>query len=700
MKKHQSHSRRVHAIVLSLAVAATQPGWAAGSDPFFDLDLKEVLNLEITSVSKKPQTVSQAAAAVFVITSDEIRRSAATTLPELLRMAPGIQVAQISSNAWAVSARGPKGRFTNKLLVLMDGRSVYTPTFSGVYWDVQNTDLGDIDRIEVIRGPGAALWGANAVNGVINIITKPAAATRGGALTLGAGDEEKAFGSVRYGGEAGEIGHWRVYAKGFERDGSVIRSNAAPGDDDWRQHRLGFRGDLAPGGRDTLTLQGDYYGGRSGESSLLNSFAPPYNLLVGTTQKVSGWNLLGRWQRELSASDSFTLQGYVDHSFRDWPARLTETRDTYDLDFQYRTQRWADHDVVLGAGYRLSRDEMGTSFSGIPADSVQFATFSPTAARRQLLSAFVQDDIILLPRKLILTLGTKLERNDYTGVEHQPNLRLLWTPNEAATIWGAVARAVRTPSRIEREGVVNFTVVPPGSARNPAPLPALVAAPAHVGSEILIAYEAGWKQRLTPALSIDAAVFYNDYEKLRTGRFGLATCQPSGAAPLACFLLPGQTHVLQPSPLANDGSGRSYGVELAVDWRLRSDLRLQLAAAWSSMFMHEPGGAFTTDAEQNFAKFDGALRLAWNPRPDTDVDLALRRVSRLPEITDGIGAPEIPAYTQVDARLAWRPVRSLELALVGRNLLPGRHAEFASELLDVPVMQFERSVFGQINWKF
>jgi iron complex outermembrane receptor protein len=689
-------------IAFGLASAfAAQMACAADADPFFDLDLKEVLDLEITSVSKKPQTVSQAAAAVFVITSDDIRRSGATNIPELLRMAPGIQVGQISSSVWAVSARGMDGRFTNKLLVLMDGRSVYTPTFSGVYWDVQDTVLADIERIEVIRGPGASLWGANAVNGVINIITKAAAATQGGMVTVGAGDEERGFASLRYGGKLGEVGHWRLYAKGFARDATVIEASGAPGHDDWRQQRTGFRTDFAPGPRDTVTVQGDAYRGHSGESSLLNTLAPLFNTLVGTTQKVSGWNLLGRWQRDVSATDSFTLQGYCDHTYRDWPAHLTDQRDTYDLDFQYRTRRLPEHDLVMGAGYRFSHDSLGPSLSGVPTDAIQFASFSPASASRELFSAFIQDDITFVADRLILTLGSKLEHNDDTGLEIQPNARLLWRPSDTATVWGSVARAVRTPSRTDSSGLINLTVVPPGSPRNPSPLPVLVQAPANVVSETVIAYEAGWKQQLTQAFSVDLAVFYNDYDRLRTGRFDAPVCQPSGLpVTLGCFFLPGQTHILQPTPFGNQAAGRSHGAELSADWRPRPDLRLRLSLTQFSMLISAQDKTFSTDTEQGFAKLLGSLRLAWNPRPDTDVDLWLRYSSGLPEVTAGIGAPAIPAHTELDLRLAWRPTHNVELAIVGRNLLQGKHEEFPSELLDVPLMQMERSVFAQINWKF
>ncbi len=699
MKPTLSQSHWMRAMVFG-AVSASVPlaSWAASDDLFFDLDLKEVLNLEITSVSKKPQTVSQSAAAIFVITADDIRRSGATTIPDALRMAPGIQVGQISSNVWAVSARGLDGRFTNKLLVLMDGRSVYTPSYSGVYWDVQDTILADIERIEIIRGPGASLWGANAVNGVINIITKSAAATQGGLAQIRTGGEERGTISMRYGGTLGEVGHWRIYAKGSDRDESVIEALGSAGHDQWRQNRMGFRTDFAMSGRDTVTVQGDYYTGRSGETSVLNFLTPPYNALAGTTQSVSGWNLLGRWQREVSATDSFTFQSYIDHTYRDWPVHLKEDRDTFDMDFQYRTKRFTGHDLVMGAGYRYGRDQMAVSVTGIPANTLQYATFSPAAASRKLSSVFIQDDITLVPERLILTLGTKLEHNDYTGLEHQPNARLLWTPGDGSTVWGAVARAVRTPSRLDDGGLINQTVLPPLSSRNPLPLPVLLQGFSVVGSESLIAYEAGWKKQLTSSLSMDLAAYYNVYDELRTGNFVTPVCQPSGLPAPACLFVPGQTYVVQPVQGANKATGHSQGIELATDWRALPNLKFQLALSRYSMVIKEEGNSFSTDREGSVPKQQASLRAAWNPRADIDVDLWLRRVGKLSDLGESI--TPIPAYTGLDLRLAWRPEKSIELSLVGRNLLKKLHAEFVSEALDVPPMLIERSIYGQISWKF
>lgn len=696
-------NKRLVAVLLGMAFGPCHVANAA-DDPFFDLELTEVLNLEITSVSKKPQTVSQAAAAIFVITSDDIRRSGARTIPDVLRMAPGIQVGQISNNVWGVSARGMNGRFTNKLLVLIDGRSVYSPSFSGVYWDVQDVMLPDIERIEVIRGPGASLWGANAVNGVINIITKSAAATQGTLVEASTGSDEQFTTAVRHGGKVGDVGHWRVYAKGFDREGSFIEQTGAPGNDAWRQQRAGFRIDLSPSSRDAMTVQGDVYSGRSGETATLNSLTPPYNRIVGTTQQLSGANLLGRWQREVSTTDSFTLQGYFDRTERDWPAHVNEDRDTVDVDLQYRTRRFSGHDLVFGAGYRHSRARLLPSRTGIPGGTLDYGLFNPTSLKHNLYSIFVQDDITLMPKTLVLTLGTKLEHNDYTGNEHQPNARLLWTPSETTSLWGSVARAVRTPSAMDGNGTGTY-VIPPLSATNPAPFPLRYDVLAVPGSESVLTYELGWKQRVTSALSFDLALFHSEYKDLRTTeRFAVTSCPvgnflgplPGPAGLCAIGFVPSYIYVN--AQLGNQADGRSSGMELAADWRPLSNLRFQFA--WTGLRMEIDARPETTatDGSSTAPQHQFSLRTAWNPRSDIDVDLWLRHVGKLNKV--GVYDVSVKAYTEADLRVAWRPQKNLELALVGRNLLHKRHVEFVSEAADVPVMAVERAVYGQLSWRF
>ena len=690
-------ARRLLALCLASALLP-QLASAADADPFLDLNLKEVLGLEITSVSKKPQTISQAAAAVHVITSDDIRRSGAATIAEALRLAPGLQVAQLSASAWAIGARGLTGRFANKLLVLMDGRSVYTPTFSGVYWDVQDTVLADIDRIEVIRGPGASLWGSNAVSGVINIITKSAAATQGTQVWAAAGDEERGLGAARVGGRLGELGHWRAYAKAFERDGSVLQDSGTDGNDNWRQQRMGWRADLTPGAGHSVTVQGDLYRGHSNESTVFNRLTPPYKSVAPSRQQVSGWNMLGRWQHDLSQTDSFTLQATLDDTDRDWPAHLDESRQSFDLDFQYRTRRQPGHDLVFGAGWRHSRDRTSPADTGPASGALPYATLQPQSARRSLASLFVQDDITLRERELILTLGAKLEKPDDAGWKVQPNLRLLWTAKEDTTLWASAARAVRTPSRIDRDGQVIQTVFAPGSQDNPLPLPVVLQTRGTAGTETMVAYEVGWKQRVSPTVSVDLALFSNRFSHLRTVGYAELSCQPSGALVSAgCFMMPRQTHAVQWVRAANDAEGRSHGFELAATWRALQQLRIDFSVAQVKTRIVELPGQGTTDREKGAPERQWGLRAAWTPRADLDFNLQWRRVGRLEEPAVGMS---IPAYAELDLRLAWRPTSALELAVVGRNLLDKRHAETASELLDLPQMQIQRAWQAQLSWKF
>ena len=682
--------------LLAGAMTIAGPG-IASDEAFFDLELTEVLQLEITTASKKPQAVSQAAAAVFVLTADDIRRSPATTIPDLLRGVPGIQVSSIGSSVWAVSARGMDGRFTNKLLVLIDGRTVYSPTFSGVHWDVQDTVLEDTERIEVIRGPGATLWGANAVNGVINIITKAAAATQGTQVSALAGREEKVLASARHGGALGSVGHWRVYAKTRRNDATRLADTMIAGDDDWHQSRVGFRIDLSAGDDDAVTMQGDYYRGRSGENTIVNALSPPYASLVATDQKLSGGNLLTRWQHTLSVSESFTLQAYFDHGQRDWPAHLDERRNTYDTDLQFRSERFAGHDLVAGIGYRYSKDSVAPSLTGIRADALQYGALDASSGHR-MLSAFIQDDIALLPDRLVLTVGTKIERHDGDDEDLQPNLRLLYTPSDRTTVWASVARAVRTASRIDRGGRVNQTVLTPASTQNPLPLPVVIQASGDVGSEHLTAVEAGLKQRFDQRISADLALFYNRYRDLRAGRFATPACQPSGAPMPEClFLFPDTTHVLQRAEMGNGARASSRGLELSVDWRAHRKLAMRAGYSFLKLSIEEPEDLFATDREGTSPRHQGYFLVSWSAGGNSEVDALVRHVGRLDAPAPGV---EVPSYTELDLRLAWRPRRDLELAVAGRNLLHASHAEFVSELGDMPALEVECSVFGQLRLSF
>lgn len=668
---------------------AAMPVWAASTqadDELFDLSLGELLNLEVTSVSKKAQPVSKAAAAIFVITNEDIRRSGVTSIPEALRMVPGIQVAQVDANKWAISARGFNRRFSDKLLVLMDGRSVYTPLFSGVFWDAQDTLLEDIDRIEVIRGPGSTLWGANAVNGVINIITKSAADTQGGLISAGVGDQERGYAGLRFGDSFGDLGHYRVYAKYFDRDGNQAAATGKETADDWDQARAGFRMDLEFGDRDDLTLQGDVYQGESGDTVTNPTFTPPYLELSNRDQDLSGFNLLARWNHRVSAVEHFSLQTYFDSTHRDLNY-LEEDRYSFDIDFEYRILRFPGHDLLVGVGYRRSSDDLENSTR---------LQMTPDERDDDLFSGFIQDDIALVPGRWSLVLGSKFEHNDYTGFEYQPNARLLWTPDAQRSLWASVTRSVRTPGRADRDLRHLSRVIPPGTSENPAPLPLAVYAQGDDGndSEVLMAYEAGFKFQASNEFSIDVAAFYNDYDDLRSLEQTDATCEPAGMLP-TCLFNPLTTNLAVDAVLGDAGSGSAHGFEVATDWHPARHWRLQGAYSYLDNDVDASGNARVDELIGGNPMHQLSVRSWYNPRPDVDLDLWLRYVDE-----SSYGAVSIDAYTELDARIAWRPNKHTEFAIVGRNLLDSAHAESYSELNDILFLEIERSAYLQLRLDF
>lgn len=674
--------RRFAGIALFLAVTVPAVPAAGDSSPrgteeLMALSLEELMQVEVTSVSRTSQKVSDAAAAVFVITQEDIRRSGATTIPDLLRMVPGLQVARINASQWAVSARGFNDRFSNKLLVLIDGRTVYTPLFSGVFWDSQDTMLEDIDRIEVIRGPGATLWGANAVNGVINIITKSAADTVGGLAVAGGGSEERGFGTLRYGAKLGSETFGRIYAKYCDRGASELSSGGSASDQ-WHGGRWGFRVDSRLTPRDTVTAQGDMYYGQNDQILNLASLTPPYSQQVDDETPIFGGYALTRWRRTFSPTADLALQLYFNHDdFHN--LTIDDDRDTYDLDFQHRFAWGERQRIIWGGGYRRTQDGFGPRF-------ITYA--DPPNRGDNLFSFFLQDEISLVGDELRFIAGSRFEHNDYTGFEVQPTGRLIWAPTPHVTFWGAVSRAVRTPSRAEADGRINQPVIPPGGPGNPGTTPLLMSM---IGdhdytSEELIAYEIGHRMQVTPAFSYDLAAFYNVYHDLRTLEPGAPFVETS----------PPPAHTTAPLYLANKMNRDAFGVELAVDWRLREWWRLQGAYTWLKLALHhtdQSGDTFSLrvegDSPRNQLSLRSAMDLPWH----LELDLWGRYVDSLP-------TQKIPSYVTFDARLAWKPVKSLEVALVGRNLADSPHPEFVPELVNTIQTEVERSVYGKVTWRF
>lgn len=604
------------------------------------LSIEELMEIDVTSVSRRAERLNEAAAAIIVITQEDIRRSGVTSLPEALRLVTSLHVARQNQRDWAISARGFNITRANKMLVLVDGRSVYTPLFSGVFWDVQDTLLEDVERIEVIRGPGATLWGANAVNGIINIITKRAADTQGGLVTAGAGNEERGFGAVRYGGTLGESGHYRVYGKYFARDSLVLANGSDARDPSW-MGQGGFRADWSASKRDAFTLQADAYTGRTGEP-------------LRDDTNLDGGNLLGRWSRHLGEDSNLELQVYWDRTHRYIPDLFEEHLDILDLDFQHRLPAAERHDLVWGFGYRWHHDRVGNS------DAVGFF---PPRRDFDLFSFFVQDEVSLLDDRLAVIAGTKLEHNDSTGFEVQPSLRAAWKASERRTLWAALSRAVRTPTRVDEDVVVFF---PDGS-------PMLKGSRAFESEEVL-AYELGYRIQPHPELLLDVAGFYNVYDDLRSQ-------EPLGSAP-------------SPRVLLNNLEAETWGLELRANLQLVPGWRVQAAYAWLEKDLRlDPGSRDPLGglAEGNDPEHRASLRSFFNLPGGFELDGWLRYVSALP-------SPAVDAYTELDLRLGWQASDALELSLVGQNLLHGSHAEFgpATPLRE----EVERGFYGKVTWRF
>jgi len=641
------------------------------------MSMEDLMNLQVTSVSKRTQKVADAAAAIFVITQEDIRRSGATSIPEALRLVPGLEVARIDQNKWAIGSRGFNGRFDNKLLVLIDGRSVYTPLFSGVYWNVEDVMLEDVDRIEVIRGPGATLWGANAVDGVINVITKKAKSTQSAVVTAGAGTEERAAGGVRYGGKLGDNTYYRAYTKYFDWGPSSYPSGMTA-HDGWDALRGGFRADWTPAGANSLTLQGDIYRTRFNETLTVASLSAPYSNTFPNDGKYSGGNILGRWNHT-SEGSSMSLQMYYDNTTITDHSLFGDHQNILDIDFQHGFHVGDSQQFVWGVGYRSIRDKNNPSFT---------VSLQPNQVTLNQFSTFLQDEISLVDNRLQITLGSKFERNEFTGFEIEPNARLLWnlTPNQS--IWTAVSRAVRTPALTEEGLRLNSQVIPPGTPANPTPLPAVVAVfgSHQFNSEDLLAYELGYRVQATSNVSLDIATFYNNYSNLRTAEPGAPFVEGS----------PAPTDIVIPFVAGNKMSGGTYGVELFADWKVIPKWRLVGSYSYLQMDIHKNRDSQDPTPDNPNGS---SPRHQWYLRSSIDLpkhfeqDTTLRFVDQLPSLN-------VPSYYSLDAHLGWRPVTKLEISIGGQNLLNNWHFEFMPDFVNTSPTVVKRSIFGSITWKF
>ncbi len=691
----RSHQRRKRFLsrkatslaAISILMASSQPCWAAHSN-ITALSLEELLAVEITSVSKKSEKATEAPAAVFVINQDDIKRSGATTIPEVLRMVPGLQVARIDANKWAVSSRGFNGFSSNKLLVLMDGRTMYNPLFSGVLWDTQDTMLDDIERIEVIRGPGASLWGANAVNGVINIISKHSADTQGGLLTAGTGTEEQGFGSIRYGAKVNDHTTYRVYGKNFSRS-DLESADGSNANDDWHQARGGFRLDsvAAPDSPYSFTIQGDGYNGYSDATTNIPDATSPYlSTDISNPSNVRGANLLTRLTKKEKDNSEMSLQAYYDRE-RNNDLVLGDDRGTGDIEFQHRFHATEKQELTWGLGYRYSHNTLENS---------QTISFAPTSRSDMLFSAFVQDEITLVEDLFRLTLGSKFEHNDFTGYEVQPSGRLLYTPHKHHTFWAAVSQAVRTPSQADRDVRISSALVPTNfliAAGHPYPFAANELAEITISgneefkSEKLTAYEIGYRTQVHERLAFDATAFFNDYSRLRTIPLaGGSIITPTGN--------PAYFYQLDYKD-GNDMKGNTYGFELVADAKPLDWWRLQLAYTFLRMDLHETGQGLYAgeDAEGESPRNQISLRSMMDLSPTITLDTWLRYVDNLP--TYGIDS-----YVAFDARIGWQLNPQVELSLVGRNLLDNAQPEFGALYINIIPSEIPRSVYAQVRMTF
>ncbi len=618
------------------------------------LPFEELVNVKVTTVSKKPESLFESASAVYVVSGEDIRRSGYTTIAEALRLAPGMQVARLGSHEWAISARGFGGLYANKLLVLVDGRSVYTPLNSGVNWDTVDTLLADVDRIEVVRGPGGTLWGANAVNGVINIITKSAKETQGFYAEAGGGTLERAFGSIRYGGKS-ETVSYRVYANYLER-GEFDLADGHSANDDWRKGQGGFRMDWEPIGQNLFTLQGDIYSGTENKQALETDFL--------------GGNLLGRWTHEYADEDQSELQVYYDRFERN-PGAL-QIIQTFDVNLQHRFGLGERQEFIVGAGDRLINDHLEATTNG---------RFRPESRTVNLPSLFIQDDISLLPDLLRLTLGTKVEHHYFSGWEVQPNIRLLWTPHEKHTVWASASRAVRTPSRSEHDVRADFLVVP-GTP------PTVFAADmrGRVESEDVLAYELGYRIQPIERVSVDLATFYNVYKNF-------ATFEPRDPF---TETNPPPTHIVFPFEVRNKAHGETYGAELSARWQATDWWRFDASYTYLQIQLHAP---HSKEVSAEFAEKESphnqvAFRSVMNLPKNTELDCVVRYVDSIPGF-------QVPSYIALDVRLAWKPSPNWEIAVVGQNLLDDRHPEFGGvATVRQDAWEIPRGFYGKLTCRF
>ena len=660
----------------SLDQSPNQSSNQSGPNPLKDLSLGQLGNIQVTTQTKAPVEVWKTTAAIYVITQDDIRRAGITTIPEALRLAPGVEVTRIDSNKWSIGIRGFGSRLDRDVLVLMDGRSLYTPLLAGTYWEVQDTVIEDIDRIEVIRGPGGITWGPNAVNGVINIITKSAKETQGALVSGATSTFQRGFGTIRYGAQnaSGSLAY-RVYAKGFDRGAQYHTDH--DNYDAWRSQQAGFRADWTSSPRDSFTFQGDIYRERAGETVTAVNYAPPYQQTVEGDMRLSGGNLMMHWTRTFSPGKDIQIQAYYDATNRREP-NFGDVRKTFDVDYTQRYPLGKRNSLTWGLSARASDGDEIAPTTGL--------FFTPSRRTDTLWTQFIEDDVDLIPRRLVFQAGSKFINTNFTGIEAEPSARLLWTPSDTQSLWLAFTRAVRTPSNAERDFNLTGLVAPPSAATGGLPVFARFEANPNFVSEKLNSYEVGYRGLLTKTAYIDIATFFNQYSDLFSEDVlngGQEIVESS----------PPPTHLLIQAHFGNGLVGDTYGSEIAPEWRPAPWWRLR--GSYSLLKMVINRGPHSLDIgsgpgiEGQSPQHQVLIQSGWDFPKRIALDFDYRYVSKLP-------TARIAAYHTADARLAWTIKNHLELSANAVNLFQPFHYEFPSD--PGPNVAIKRSYFGEFRW--
>ena len=638
------------------------------------MNIEDLMNIQVTSVSKTEQKLSRTASAVFVIEREDIRNSGALNIPDLLRMVPGMDVAQITSNTWAIGVRGFNSRFSNKLLVMMDGRAVYTPSFGGVFWDTINMPLEDIERIEVIRGPGGSVWGANAVDGVINIISRKSSETRGGLVTSGGGNLNQGFGTIQYGGalDKDKISY-RIFTN-YLNQNHLANGAGQDGGDGWHLLQGGFRTDAALSGRDTLVVQGNMYTGKEHNPAVsLISIGPPESQFLDASVNVSGGYLQSVWNHAFSPRSDTSLDVSYTASHRN--DVLEEGRKTLTVNFQHHFRIGDRQDVIWGLGYRYSISHSNGNLA---------YSLNPASAVDPLFSAFVQDELALIPDRLYLTVGTKVERNYYTGWAAMPSARLAWQAGNRNMFWVAFSSPIRTPNETDIASRINTTAF---LGTGGIPTVVSIFGNPNYKNENLFAYEAGYRTAIANKVSMDLAAYYNVYRNQQMIEPGLPFLEST----------PSPLHLVIPQSFQNGMNGEAHGLEISTNWKVLPRWSLSPGYALELIHMHlDPASQDTTSiliSEGSSPRHSAQIRSRVSLPYGWDWDTSAY-------FNGPLKKENVPGYTRLDTQVSWGWSERGTISVVGQNLLSDHHFEFQDFTQSILANQVKRSGYAQVSWRF